>query len=135
MKAEELRLGCWFIGYDDKPFQWDLEHFALLGRECEGLADIDEIIKNPIPLTEEILLKCGFEKVSTMLDLPIYEIGVMPTFIIEKFTEISDYFTLRYCDVITRKLGESYRICDVKYLHQLQNLIYCLTGKELEVKL
>lgn len=59
MKIQELRIGNWFIGYNGKPFQWSLEHFELLTLE-KNRPDIDEIIKSPIPLTEEILLKCGF---------------------------------------------------------------------------
>ena len=66
----------------------------------------------PIPLTEEILLKCGFEE--------------------------SQY---HFCigDFIIRK--PDFVLCDIGIkvnpinLHQLQNLYFALTGKELKIKL
>lgn len=73
----------------------------------------------PIPLTEEILLKCGFYQ----------ENGVM------------SYATQDYSSVkITYEtLAKYYRLYPytyrIDYLHQLQNLYFDLTGEELEVKL
>ena len=69
---------------------------------------------NPIPLTEELLLKCGFEKhtwgIVTYYS-PLFELGAD--------------FHLK---------GVDYNI-QVKFLHQLQNLYFDLGGQELEVKL
>ena len=60
MKANEIRVGNIFIGYDDKPFVWGLKEFSFI--EPDVAISIDEIIKSPVELNEEILLKCGFEK-------------------------------------------------------------------------
>ena len=80
--------------------------------------------KNPclgIELTEEILLKCGFEK---------REDGDYNLF---KYSEVdivicSDFSSWK-CD------GINFSVNSIKHLHQLQNLYFILTGKELEVKL
>ena len=82
---------------------------------------------DPIPLTEEILLKCGFEKDDNGLDMcdPEYE----------------DWFEMGFPGIGRLSEAEGNSIVDdsgeirINYLHQLQNLIYCLSGKELEVKL
>lgn len=33
IKAGDIMLNNWFIGYDNKPFKWGIEHFALLTLE------------------------------------------------------------------------------------------------------
>lgn len=69
---------------------------------------------NPIPLTEELLLKCGFEK--------------------HKWGIITYYNSLLELDADFHLKGVDYNI-QVKYLHQLQNLYFDFTGEELEVNL
>lgn len=68
----------------------------------------------PIPLTEEILLKCGFEA---------HYFGIKTYY--NPLFELDHDFKL---------MGVDYNI-KVMYLHQLQNLYFSITGKELEVKL
>ena len=131
MKIQELRIGNWFIGYNGKPFQWSLEHFELLTLE-KNRPDIDEIIKSPIQLTEEILLKCGFSDKDykqgyTGID---YERGAMTfDFVLNKPGVMGNWnkcYTFSLPD---------YRFVNIDYLHQLQNLYFDLTGEELEVEL
>lgn len=84
----------------------------------------------PIPLTEEILLKCGFVKNEEhdeggLIDFR-YELNLLNKSI--SFTSnwnIEDciYVNITQCGV------------DVFYLHQLQNLYFALTGEELTVNL
>lgn len=69
----------------------------------------------PIKLTEEILLKCGF----------------IPCSIIDNHFNISGMCIWKCNDMF---------LCDkngvhIKYLHQLQNLYWCLTNEELTIKL
>jgi len=70
----------------------------------------DELIHG-IPLSEEMLLKCGFEKISNV-----------------RFThsELKGYNLSfgKYCYI-------SYVDNGFKYLHQLQNIYFALTGQEL----
>lgn len=74
-------------------------------------------ILNPIPLTEEILLKCG-----SCLDRAYY--------ILTPVEMRYSYKRKEFCVFFNTEV-----ICCIKYLHQLQNLYFALTGKELEVKL
>lgn len=70
-----------------------------------------------IPLTEEILLKCGFDKRSD---------GHFNMF---KHSEVDiiicNDFSSWQCD------GINFSVNRIKYIHQLQNLYWCLCGKEL----
>ena len=87
----------------------------------------------PIPLTEEILLKCGFTKVPLESNNP--EEGYYYSL------RLSDY---KYCD-LSLLSGDNNGIFEVylfpydnirlQYLHQVQNIYQSITGKELEVNL
>ena len=81
----------------------------------------------PIPLTEELLIKFGFEK-SNSVDRTIEIVG--RNFTLDSSTP-DNYSTVKLiewwsedCNVIRK----------VKYVHQLQNLYFALTGKELTIK-
>lgn len=91
--------------------------------------DLDEL--HPIPLTEEILLKCGFEKEGSYNyrynNLKIHEINLKSCWVDASNSEHVWYF-------VFHQAGKMFHI-KCKYLHQLQNLYFALTGKELEVKL
>lgn len=73
-----------------------------------------------IPLSEEVLLKCGF----------FYDID-SDTFKVSNCTLQIDINGLEIPEAIV--FGEV--LIHMKYLHQLQNLYYALTGEELEVAL
>jgi len=86
----------------------------------------------PIPLTEEILLKCGFDEKSTCLSkmlntadtyLEIRERNNEYYVSIYQFTESS------YDDNNTVFLNK------INHIHQLQNLYFALTNEELTIKL
>jgi hypothetical protein len=85
----------------------------------------------PIPLTEEILLKCGFVSEFTGHQ----EDNVMRLNIKKTYSE-HDYLGIDY-DINVNLLSilqDSDIVCleHIKYLHQLQNLFYCLSGNELQ---
>ena len=124
MKANEIRLSNWFIGYDDKPFKWEIEHFANLATVYP-----DEIIKAPIPLTEEILLKAGFEKHRKGYSLNVGGES-FDYYIKDKFV-IWDHKHRGYSLESIRSQGFIF----YKYLHQLQNLFFALTGEEIKIEL
>lgn len=69
---------------------------------------------SPIPLTEELLLKCGFEK---------HKWGILTFY--NPLIELDCNFCLK---------GVDYNI-HIQSLHQLQNIYFDLTGKELMVNL
>lgn len=91
---------------------------------------IDRI--KPIPLTEEVLLKCGFsDKDYKQGYIGIdYKSGAMTfDFVLNKPGVMGNWnkcYTFSLPD---------YRFVNIDYLHQLQNLFFDLTGEELEVKL
>ena len=107
IQANELRIGNWFI------VNWSNEKRKA---DWMDIRDISEGIieggTSPIPLTLEVLEKCGFE-VSNIGNHIFYKNGVIIFFENGKWG-IS-------CD----------SRCSLNYLHQLQNLYFALTGEEL----
>lgn len=131
IKANELRLGNWLNGYDPSTMDhnkkgyfrvFNIEEDKINVWRVEGFPN-EYATGEPIPLTPQILERCGFEK------------GNMP-------------FTGDYGYIIEDK-GAGYFIGLIdneqngfmfhnphfnrsyKYLHQLQNLVFDLTGEEL----
>ena len=91
----------------------------------ESGKDIDENIDliSAIPLTEEWLIKWGLEKInknefSLEIDNGLSILHQSCNYIYLKYNEIE-------CEV---------SMIEYKYVNQLQNLYFALTGKELEVK-
>lgn len=112
MQANELRIGN-YIYYNGKLSKIDLTDFR------DILEDEYEInYYKSIPLTDEILLRCGFE-----------DKGIDDNWIIFRFKSIRICKTEMLGFIFNFDNGEEY--VKVKYLHQLQNLCFTLTGKEL----
>jgi len=120
MKVNELRIGnlvyCKGIidiigGVEDNNYYTE-KHYH--GNTNEDL--------KPIPLTEEWLLKCGFTT-----DYPTYK---------DKFFTIKNRFNIN-----SFNFGKGFKLntsgCfeykPIKYLHELQNIYFALTGNELNV--
>ncbi|MBA9078334.1 hypothetical protein [Rufibacter quisquiliarum] len=83
----------------------------------EGATGVKFEDLNPIPLTEEWLLRAGFERNWEYTSV-VYEKSCMQL-------EWNGY---HWTD------GNDGFIVGVKYVHQLQNLYYCLVGEELIFK-
>lgn len=77
----------------------------------------------PIPLTEEWLLKFGFS-VSDQPSWNVYEIGEWFILLMEK----------RDTKIILGALADNIPDVEIKFVHQLQNLYFALTGAELPIK-
>lgn len=117
LRAEEFRIGN-IISLTGKPIRIS---FSTLEKLCFPELSKYQMYEGkfkPIKLTEDILLKCGFELYNSIDWIRQYKLnGVYFTYVIEQNKlSIVDYK-------------------HVKYLHQLQNLYFALTGKELEVNL
>jgi hypothetical protein len=110
MKENELRIGNWVLSPTEGEIQiengWQIDE----GEEVK-----------PIPLTEEWLFKFGFKfdghcswwknkLIELTIDTGEDEYSV--------FNDNGDYITLK----------------GIKYVHQLQNLYFALTGEELTIK-
>jgi hypothetical protein len=93
-----------------------------------GLISYSEI--EPIPITEELLLKIGFKKdvdanslYRYAIDNCLFEIRLWDSGTLIKLDN--------YCEDCVRKV----HLPKTPNLHQLQNAYYLVTGKELEIKL
>ncbi len=122
MKATELRIGN-TVNYDNKQvtIAWeDLRELYLKPIRYKKLY-------KPILLTEEWLLKFGFElKDNNLQD------ELLSTFFYHKNNVVDVEFgegKLYWHDNYTSIYHQ-----DILYVHQLQNLYFALTGKELKIK-
>jgi hypothetical protein len=122
MKASELRIGNWF--------KEDMTLGGFSQITAEQILDLyndplDDFYQ-PIPITEELLLRLGFE-----------------------YHSFDKNYVIKnkdgYCNSIKKNDGEwcynndisdanCYFIREVKYIHQLQNLYFALNEEELTIK-
>ena len=101
------------------------------GSDAWGNTEIEEF--SPIPLTEKILLKCGFKKInesgycSDEEKKTIYSCGLVDV----AFSN-DNFFLWVEVDEDTY-----YSFCwtKIEYLHQLQNIVFTISGTELEINL
>jgi hypothetical protein len=140
LKAEELRIGNylhhtgnWSYRQPNKyfkefDFQWNESDWYSLG-ECKiDLKDIE-----PIPLTEEWLLKFGFINPDLKMSGHIWLVYKRPhlhkmdiRIAVPKYD--NDWSVTLECVSPPTTI-----ISHIKYVHQLQNLYYALTGNELKI--
>jgi len=122
IKANELRIGNWVLDdfSDDQPKPYRIE-----GDDISRAA-VNGVPYSPIPLTPEILEKCGFE-IRTLGDgiTPIYSASLLTTkeFIINQIIG-------NWCYSPSKSFSTP-----LLYVHQLQNLYFALTAEELQINL
>lgn len=118
IKSNELRIGNLATGSESNNY------FRLTS---EMIRHIDKglAVVNPIPLTPEILEQCGFEKDIIDHPVPNHEAFGFYKFHVKIYwtKQIKVWYKGSPIDIV------------VKYLHQLQNLHFALTGEELEITL
>ena len=122
IKANELRVGNvvlkhrFFLG---ERWTWGrISHEDIYSIACGNDKDY-----KPIPLTEEWLLKLGFSSnkhgyVFNMFRIKKYVTG----------------FFYGYIPIFLDDIDEDIDDVEIKYVHQLQNLYFALTGEELKLK-
>ena len=121
MKANELRIGNTLKYYkSDDTFNVTVHDIGII-HTFEGKENCPE----PIPLTEEWLVKFGFWKEQTTTG-EIFGIYVKGRIDIEEVTSKGDEWEL--CVSGGVRTGAK-----LKYVHQLQNLYFALTGEELTI--
>lgn len=90
-----------------------------------GLSDLE-----PVPITESILLNCGFKKRNE----GFYEVFHIETW--NNIRTVSTVFKITLDD-LDGPIGvfiSGNHVVHLRSLHQLQNLYFSLTGQELEIK-
>ena len=128
IKPEELRIENWI--YDRSKTRivkvWGIEsnHDQITVNHANGSVVYKVDLKDiePIDLTEEWLLKMGFEDKYLTIDKKIssdFTMSLIPD-------KEGGYHFMPHA---TLKWG-----VDLKYVHQLQNLFFALKGKELTIK-
>ena len=114
MKAQELRIGNYLK--KDVVVKIDAKIIFDIWIEAEDY--------EPIPITEEWVLKFGFYK-------ELRDSG-----------EAGFFMSKNDCNVIIKDFGDGFLFIwelsfmgkPIKYVHQLQNLYFALTSEELEIK-
>jgi hypothetical protein len=113
MKTNELRIGNW-VSFEDHLIKQ--QRIVFLSEK----ADLSMV--EPIPLTEDWLLRFGFDSLGK------FGFGI-GKFHIENTNNLRGKFKHAWhYRVISRKIIAIY------YVHQLQNLYFALRGEELELK-
>jgi hypothetical protein len=141
MKANELRIGNlvevsnnyslrpkgWEVAYihainiDNCIISWEREFFVC---NYKPFIDSKEPHINPIPLTEEWLERFGFQKNA----IGFWQIKNP----LSRLNQPSDGWYLNSEGELTKSLSEFF--IRIKYVHNLQNFWYNLTGSELTLK-
>lgn len=128
--AKELRVGNWINDprYGAVQVVWIMPVAGELVIKHTGPAPQREQVEyKPIPLTHEILEKCGFKKGALMSGgFYGYDNGTM---------ELDNNFNLELTDGRLSENGTRFYLPQNKSVHQLQNLYFALTGEELEINL
>jgi hypothetical protein len=142
LKASELRIGNIVYHINDITriysvdsggiIHWHINDLKI-NKESGREQNSDKFILNPIPLTEEILLKCGFERYKTYLFRKRINDDFYLIFSPKDTRPL--YCILRMYNDDMDILQECNNSVDCNYLHQLQNLYFALTNEELTVKL
>jgi hypothetical protein len=119
MEAQELRIGNYVNGDLGKYYKFELSDFYDWWGDHNSHIFGDHI--HPIPLTEEWLLKFGFEFIEGE---PIGDMSFNDNWTLGKFkiNVWGNGWLFYWDDKWDNKL---------QYVHQLQNLYFTLTGKEL----
>lgn len=126
IKANELRIGNLVINAKGENIIVDNITIGI----CFGLPKTYK----PIPLTEEILLKCGFEKRDVSLMTKEINDDMTFSFSIKDSRPLYVIIENMQYDMDNR-INTTEIVIECDSLHQLQNIYFALTSEELDVTL
>jgi hypothetical protein len=142
--ANELRIGNWYISTKwQKPVRCELSDIVDIYDRNMGAEDkyapVEEVFQ-PLPLTEEWLLKFGFEKEDSTPSKGhgnYYSMGICDykySFAYAGFRKDWGFYN-SYTDAADDKDNNRFDFisCGIQSVHQLQNLFFALTGEELTI--
>jgi len=145
MKANELRIGnyisCWIKSRENDFKDYQIEE---IGKTCidnkyyvvidDSFCVNSETGIAPIPLTEEWLIKFGFKTEQKNKSLFIIKCDEYVMRVsVNTFSGNLENSPFLFVSVLTGYASRPVTIF-YKYVHQLQNLYFALTGKELKIK-
>jgi len=145
MKANELRIGnyisCWIKSRENDFKDYQIEE---IGKTCidnkyyvvidDSFCVNSETGIVPIPLTEEWLIKFGFETEQKNKSLFIIKCDEYVMRVsVNTFSGNLENSYVWFVSVLTGYASRPVTIF-YKYVHQLQNLYFALTGEELTIK-
>ena len=122
IQANDLRIGD-LVNYHDDDIVFQVTEISKLGIGVKNDTEetwIEYDRFSPIKLTPELLEKCGFE-MDGSYQCPLWKN-------IKGFEFWDEYGTGAY----SYRFMNSFDV-ELKYLHQIQNLYFTITGSELEV--
>ena len=122
ISAKELRIGNW-VRYGNRIFKIHCisETYPFLNTEEFGVGVVGFKNIEPIVLCPEILENCGFEEVEGNIYYKFFDYKEFRVFIHKENNSIFMYFKANTVDDTVNNLP----------LHRLQNIIFALTGEEL----
>lgn len=136
LKSTDLRIGNWVFEEvlgNIKVYEICNEYASLLAKHSDEGNDVVNKayhINYPnikgIPLDDELILKCGFVDVNSYKDYVLY---------VDDYNEFRIEISIRKEKAFFTCLSDFPLKYNIKYLHELQNLYFSLTKKELEVEL
>lgn len=112
IKANELRIGNILQSYEGSEFEYVVMQSGDI-KMCQEANENFNNFRKPILITEEWVLRFGFESIG------------------DGWYKLNDY-TWDIYEKVFRYLGQY--IAEPEYIHQLQNLYWCLCGEELKLK-
>lgn len=133
MKAQDLRLGNFVIAKNEiiKIIEFR-ESFVLGENDNSIIGDLPSQMK-PIELTEDLLLKIGFDAMHSTRYM--YEKSIINKHNINDTVYITFHLINKTLRMDFSKDLQILNLHDIKYLNQLQNAYYLLTNQELEINL
>lgn len=129
--ANDLRIGNLFEYNTSEGWELNtIDHEDI--RQCVESNEYFNEYYRPIPLTEDMLLKCGFEQRKSLSSIE-YFIGTNEV----TYDWLFSITWLNHPESINAPNAPFYRNGrhTIYFLHQLQNLYYALTQKELTITL
>jgi hypothetical protein len=137
LQAKDLRIGNYLHELcDNKKEVISVKEIHSGDFRFAIITNKDELISSdffePIELTEDVLMKCKFYE-NILYDIRVGCYGEYCTILSFRLNEDKELSVDVYDEGSSEGVGIPMK--HIKYLHQLQNLVQCLTGQELEVKL
>lgn len=135
MEAHELMIGNYitqYLGMDDDGSHYKEQQITGIKYEYSDihirLDQTDTWHHNgnfePIPLTEDWLIKLGFKNTDTGFEMKMWRGHTMSLIIVRN----------KYAIVACSGPFGLTHSAHLNYIHQLQNIFYCLTGEQLTIK-